>query len=67
MFGAKTGVATHINEIESHAYLTHYHGHALQLVVGKTIKAIKIMIGTLDVAFELNKLQILSKTAGSFQ
>ena len=67
MFGAKTGVATHINEIESHAHLTHYHGHALQLVVGKTIKAIKIMIGTLDVAFELNKLQILSKTAGRFQ
>ena len=37
MIGAKTGVATHINEIESHAHLTHYHGHALQLVVGETI------------------------------
>ena len=48
MFGAKTGVATHINEIESHAYLTHYHGHALQLVVSETIKAIKIIRGTLD-------------------
>ena len=67
MVGAKTGVATHINEIESHAHLTHYHGHALQLVVGETIKAIKIIRGTLDAAFELNKLQILSKKARSFQ
>ena len=67
MVGAKTGVATRINEIESHAHLTHYHGHALQLVVGETIKAIKIIRGTLDAAFELNKLQILSKKARSFQ
>ena len=67
MVGAKTGVATRINEIESHAHLTHYHGHALQLVVGETIKAIKIIRGTLDAAFELNKLQILSKKAKSFQ
>ena len=42
MVGAKTGVAAYINEIESHAHLTHYHGHALE-----TIKAIKIMRGTL--------------------
>ena len=67
MVGAKTGVATHINEIESHAHLTHYHGHALQLVVGETIKAIKIMRDTLYAAFELNKLQILSKKARSYQ
>ena len=67
MVGAKTGVATLINEIESHAHLTHYHGHALQLVVGETIKAIKIMRGTLDAVFELNKLQILSKKTRSFQ
>ena len=56
MVGAKTGVATHINEIKSHTLLTHYHGHALQLAVGETIKAIKIMRGTHDAAFELNKL-----------
>ena len=55
MVGAKTGVATRINEIESHARLTHYHGHALE-----TIKAIKA-------AFELNTLQILSKKARNFQ
>ena len=32
------------------------HGHALQLAVGETIKAIKIIRDTLDTAFELNKL-----------
>ena len=67
MVGAKTGVAKLINEIESHAHLTHYHDHALQLVVGETIKAIKIMRGTLDAVFEFNKLQILSKKTRSFQ
>ena len=56
MAGAKTGVATRMNEIESHAHLTQCHGHALQLSVGDTIKAIKILRGTLDAAFELNKL-----------
>ena len=56
MVGTVTGVAKHINEIESHAHLTHCHGYTLQLAVGETIKAIKIMRGTLDVAFELNKL-----------
>ena len=55
MVGAKTGVATRINEIESHAHLTHYL-HTLE-----TIKAVKIMRGTLDAAFELNTLPILSK------
>ena len=67
MVGAKTGVATHIKKIESHAHLTHYHGHVLQLVVGETIKAIKIKRDTLDAAFELNKLQMLSKKTRSFQ
>ena len=62
MVGAKTGVATLMNETESHAHLTHYHGHVLE-----TIKAIKIIRGTLDVSFQLNTLQILSKKARSFQ
>ena len=62
MVGAKTGVVTRMNEIESHAYLTHYHGHAFE-----TIKAIKIIRGTLDGVFELNTLQILSKKVRSFQ
>ena len=59
--GAKTGVATHINEIKSHVHLTHCHGHAFQLAVGETIKTIKIMRGTLDAAFELNKLTLWFK------
>ena len=62
MVGARTGVPTRINEIKSHAHLTHHHGHALE-----TIKAIKLMRGTLDAAFELNTLQILSKKARNFQ
>ena len=51
MVGVKTGVATPINEIESHPHLIHYHGNTLE-----TIKAIKIIRGTLDAAFELNTL-----------
>ena len=54
--GAKTGVATHINKIESYAYLIHCHVNALQFVVGETIKATKITRCTLDAALDLNKL-----------
>ena len=56
MVGAKTGVVTHINENESHPHLTHCHGNALQLAVGESTKAIKIMRSIYDAAFELNKL-----------
>ena len=56
MVAAKIGVVAHINENESHTHLTHYHGHALRLAVDETIKAVGIMRGTLDAAFELNKL-----------
>ena len=42
--------------MESHAHLTHCHGHALQLAFGDTIKAVKIMRSILDAAFELSKL-----------
>ena len=75
MVDAKTGVATHINKIASHAHLTRCHGHALQLAVGETIKVMKIMRDTLDTAFELNrhikysmvqKNQILFKKGRSF-
>ena len=62
MVDTKTGAATRMNETESHAHLTHYHGHALE-----TIKAIKIIRDTLDTTFELNTLQILSKKTRSFQ
>ena len=42
-----------INEIKSYAFLT--HGHTLQLPVGETIKAIKIIRGTLNATSELSK------------
>ena len=45
-----------MKEIESHVLLTYCHGHALQLAVGETIKAIKIMRGALEAAFQLTKL-----------
>ena len=56
MVGAKTKAVTHVNEIESNAHLTHYHGHTIE-----TIKAVKIMRSTLHAAFKLNTLPILSK------
>ena len=56
MVGAKTEVVAHINKIESHAHCTHCHGLALPLVIGETIKAIKIMRGILEAAFKLNRL-----------
>ena len=56
MVGTKAGEATRINEMESHAHLTHCHDHALQLAISDTIKTIKIMRSTLDAAFELNEL-----------
>ena len=62
MVGVKTGVTTYINDIESHVHLTHCLSHALQLAVGETIKAMKIMSGTLHAAFELNKLIKYSTT-----
>ena len=37
MVGAKTGVATHINETELHAHLTHCYGYSLQSAVCKAI------------------------------
>ena len=56
MVGAKTGVATRIKEIEPRALLTHCYGHALQLAVSDTIRAIKLMRDILDAAFEMHKL-----------
>ena len=51
MVGANTGVAMSHIPIWHIAMVT-----ALQLAVRETIKAIKIMRGSLDVAFKLNKL-----------
>ena len=56
--GAKTGVATCINEIES---IWHCQGHALQLVDGDTIKAIKTIRDSLGAAFKLTEVIKCSK------
>ena len=48
---AKTDVVRRIKKIESRALLTHCYGHAIQLAVDDTIKAIKLMRDTLDPAF----------------
>ena len=39
MFRAKTGVAAHLNEIESYTHFTHCNGYVLQSAVGEAIKA----------------------------
>ena len=65
MFGAKTRVATHINKIESNARLSHCHGHALHLVVGETIKAIKIIRDTLEAPFEFEFNYFLKRQKAS--
>ena len=54
--GAKAGVAPGINETETRALLRDCHGKALQLAVGGTIKAVKLIRSTLDATFDLNKL-----------
>ena len=53
MVGAETAVATYINEIMSHVHLTHCHGYPLQLAVGETIKAVKIMRDTLGETYQI--------------
>ena len=58
MVGYETSLVTRINEIESCVHLTHCHSHALQLAVGETIEAIKIMKNSLSPGFELYKLII---------
>ena len=55
MVGAETGVATRIKEIVSRALLIYCYSQALQLAVGNTIKVIKLMRDTLDVAVELKQ------------
>ena len=50
MVGAKTGVSACIKRDCVH--LTYCYGQALQLAEGDTIKAIKIIRGFLDAAFD---------------
>ena len=55
MVGAETGVATPFKEVVSRALLIYCYSQALQLAVASTIKVIKLMRDTLDVAVELKQ------------
>ena len=56
MSGAKKGVAKQISDKEVRAIYTHCYGHALNLVVGDTVKQSKVMRDTLDTTYEISKL-----------
>ena len=53
MSGCKSGVATSITAIESRALFTHCYGHSLNLIVGYTIKRIKLLADVLDIVSEM--------------
>lgn len=56
MSGAKKGVAANISAVESRAIYTHCYGHALNLAIGDTMKASKVMRDTMDTVYEISKL-----------
>ena len=56
MPGNKCGVAVQIHAKERRAVLTHCHGHALNFVVGDTIKQSKLCRDSMNPAFEISKL-----------
>ncbi len=56
MAGAKSGVVTRIQEIQSRAVFTHCYGHALNLIVAETIKQSAAMKDSLDICSEVIKL-----------
>ncbi len=56
MAGAKSGVATRIQEIQPRAVFTHCYGHALNLSVADTIKQSAAMKDCLDICSEVIKL-----------
>ena len=56
MTGCKNGVATQLLAKEKRAVLTHCYGHALNLVVGDSMKQSKVCRDALDSAYEISKL-----------
>lgn len=60
MSGCRSGIAKQITDIESRALYTHCYGHSLNLAVGDTIKAIKLLQDTIDIAYEISGLIKLS-------
>ena len=56
MSGAKSGVATRIQELESRAVYLHCYGHSLNLAACDTIKHSELMRNALDTTHEITKL-----------
>ena len=56
MVGSKSGVATHIQEKEPRAILTHCYGHSLQLAVGDMVREVRKLRDALDTTSEISKL-----------
>jgi len=53
MSGIKNGVTKCISDKEPCAVFTHYHGHALNLAVGDTVKSSKIMKSSLETVHKI--------------
>ena len=56
MRGKKNGVCTVIKELNPKCLFTHYYGHALNLAIGDSIKAIKLLSETFGTIKEVCKL-----------
>ena len=56
MKGEKTDLAKEVKSEETKALLTHCFTHSLNLAVGGTIKASKLMKNFLETTFEITKL-----------
>ena len=56
MSGVRNGVAKQLTDEETQAIFTHCYGHALNLVVGDTVKKCKLMTSCHDAVFEITML-----------
>lgn len=56
MSGSKKGVAMQITDTEPRAIYTHCNGHALNLVIGDTVRHSKVTRDALDTIHEISKL-----------
>ena len=63
---AKKGDAAQLSAEEPQAPFTHCHGHALNLVVGDTIKQSKVCCDAMDFAFEVSRLIRFSPKCKAF-
>ena len=56
MRGARSGVATQIQDVEPRAVYTHCYGHSINLAVSDAVRETKTMRDALDVTHEITKL-----------